>query len=393
MHRNSILFIITDFGSFNNFLSELCFSLIKKHDFKVSVICSSDKVIDFENKFDFASIGIRFHFVEIPRGYDILEQIRSSKKINSIIEIEQPDIIHAHFTTAIFTTLLLKKSKTKIWGTFHGLGFPVSKGFKKMMFIILEYFCFSRLEKIIVLNEIDFNSVPGKFRSHLLKNTCLGLGCDLKKFDKEKFSSNDKMNLKNEFKINKQFVLAFTGRFVYFKGFDIVAKLFIELSKKHNGIFKLILIGGRDKAHITGLKSEVEEQFFNHPDVISIGFTKEVNKYLSIVDLFVFPSKKEGIPISITEALAIGIPVVTFNSRGCNELVKDRYNGILIDDNLKKSEEINLFISAIEKLSKDKELYNILKTNAINDREDLSRENYIREHIDLYINSQNLDAR
>ena len=384
MHKNSILFIITDFGSFNNFLSELCFSLIKKHDFKISVICSSDKVIDFENKFDFESIGIHFHFVEIPRGYNILKQINASKQINSIIEIEQPDIIHAHFTTAIFTTLLLKKFKTKIWGTFHGLGFPVSKGLKKIMYIIMEYFCFSRLEKIIVLNEIDFINVPKSFRSRLIKNTCLGLGCDIQKFDKKNFSADMKSLLKKELKIDQQFILAFTGRFVYFKGFDIVAKLFIELSKKHNGLFKLILIGGLDKIHITGLKKEEEKLFFNHPDVISIGFTKEVNKYLAIVDLFIFPSKKEGIPISITEALVMGIPVVTFNSRGCNELVKDGYNGILIDENLHESEEINLFVKAIERLSDDKELYNMFRINALHDRENLSRENYINENINWY---------
>lgn len=384
MNKNSILFIITDLGSFNNFLSELCFSLIKKHDFKVSVICSSDKVIDFENKFDFDSIGIHFHFVDIPRGYNILKQINASKQINSIIEIEQPDIIHAHFTTAIFTTLLLKKFKTKIWGTFHGLGFPVSKGLKKMMYIIVEYFCFSRLEKIIVLNEIDFINVPKIFRSRLIKNTCLGLGCDIQKYDKNKFSEDKKFLLRKELKIDRQFILAFTGRFVYFKGFGILAKLFIELSKKHNGVFKLVLIGGIDKIHVTGLKKDEEKLFFNHPDVISIGFTKEVNKYLAIVDLFIFPSKKEGIPISITEALAMGIPVVTFNSRGCNELVKDKYNGILIDDNLDESEEVNLFVKAIEKLTNDKELYNMFRINAIHDRENLSRENYINETIGCY---------
>lgn len=380
MHSNKVLFIITDLGSFNNFLSELCLSLISNDGFKVSVICSSDRVINFENKFDYTSIGIRFYFVDIPRGYQIIKILSASKKINSIIEREKPNIILAHFTSTIFTSLLLKKIKTKIWGTFHGLGFPVSVGYKKLIYKIIEYFCFLRLDKIIVLNDVDFNSVPKIFKSRLIKINSLGLGCDLHKFDRNKFSNDEKLQLKNKLKISDQFIIAFTGRFVHFKGFNIIAKLFIKLSQKYNSKFKLILIGGMDPLHNSGLTKDEEDMLFDHKDVVKIGFTKDVSKYLSIVDLFVFPSKKEGIPICITEALAMGIPVVTFNSRGCNELVKNGYNGILIDTDYAQFEEINLFQNAIEKLYFDNELYMTFQINAINNREDLSRDNFIKEH-------------
>jgi glycosyltransferase involved in cell wall biosynthesis len=387
-HNSKILFIITDLGGFNNFLAELCEFLIQKNKFEISVICSETKIIDYEDKFDFTSVGIRFYFVDIPRGYNILKQIAASRIINRIISEEKPDIIHAHFTTAIFTTLLCKRKNTRIWGTFHGLGYVVSIGSRKIIFKLIEYFCFSRLKKIIVLNEMDYKIIPVKYRKRLIKS--IGLGCDLQKFDNNRFSISEKMILKQELEINKQFILAFTGRFVYFKGFHIIAKTFLELSKKYNFTFKLILIGGKDPIHISGLTDEEEKVFFDHPDVIEIGFTKDVNKYLSIVDLFVFPSKKEGIPISITEALTMGIPVITFNSRGCNELVKDGFNGILIKESPNVFEEVNLFINAVEKLFLDQNLYDLLKRNAINSRDKLSREHFINEQTEWYLENLNL---
>jgi glycosyltransferase involved in cell wall biosynthesis len=385
VHRNKILFIITDLGSFNNFLSELSIDLILNHGFEVSVICSEEKVINYENKSDFKLFGIRFHFIDIPRSYNIKKQLQSSKKINSIILTEKPDIIHAHFTTAIFTTLLLKKTKTKIWGTFHGLGYPVSKGINKIIFKVVEYYCFLRLEKIIVLNNLDLISVPIRYKGKLIKTRCVGLGCDLKKFNRDKFSISEKTRLKDSLNISTQFVLAFTGRFVHFKGFDILARVFIELSEKNKNSFKLILIGGRDIVHATGLSIKEEKVFFSHPDVLEVGFTKDVDQYLSSVDLFVFPSKKEGVPISITESLAMGIPVITFNSRGCNDLVKNLYNGILIDENPNQLVEISLIIKAIEKLSTEKGLYHALTTNAINSRDTLSRDNFINEQTEWYL--------
>ena len=385
MDVKNILLIITDYGSFNNFLSELSVYLNKEKTIKINVICSSTKVISYKDKFDYSLYDINFHFIDIPRNFNIIKQLKASKRINNIIDKEKPDIIHAHFTTAIFTTLILKKRDSIIWGTFHGLGFPVSTGYKKLVFMLIEYYSFYKLAKIIVLNNFDYESIPKVFKHKLLKHKCLGLGTDLNKFDIKKFSLEKKTSLKNKFNIENQFVLAFTGRYVSFKGFDIMAKAFTNLSEKYKNKFKLILIGGRDSIHTTGLSKNEENIFFNNPDLIEIGFTRDVNMYLSIVDLFIFPSKKEGVPISITEALAMGIPVTTFNSRGCNDLIEDRVSGILISENIGKAEAVKTFINTILELYTNKDLYNKFKQNIIKNRQELSRENFINEQTKLYL--------
>ncbi len=383
-HKNKIVFIITDFGSFENFISELCLFMVHQCHFDITVICSPKKVIDFEDKFDYKNESIKFNFVEIPRGFNIVKQLKASHKINQIINEVNPDLVHAHFTTGIFTTILLKKVNVEIWGTFHGLGFVVSKGLKKIVFYLIEILCFSRIDRIVVLNNEDFKNIPTRYLKKVFKQTSFGLGCNLNIFDRSNYSDKYKKELKKKLYAKKAFILAFTGRYVSFKGFDIVARTFLCLAAAYPNQFKIMLIGGLDSIHPTGLSKEEEDRFFKHKDVINIGFTNKVSDYLSIADLFFFPSTKEGIPISITEALAMGIPVLTFNSRGCNELVTHAYNGYLVNPSAEKSQIQKEFFKKIVYLYSNPSLLAELSSTALKNRDSLSRQNYINENIQWY---------
>src|SRR5690606_33277150 len=138
-----------------------------------------------------------------------------SKKIRGILENIDPDLVHIHFTTGIFTTLFAGRLKYKTLGTFHGLGFPVLSGIKKMIFGAVERFCFNRLDEIYVLNEVDYKAVRDLGYNNVVKYETLGLGCDLDVFNPENFSPEQKAALKAQLGISQDdFVFAYTGRFV-----------------------------------------------------------------------------------------------------------------------------------------------------------------------------------
>src|SRR5690606_21800614 len=153
-----IALIITDYGSFNNFLGDLAIRLTKDGH-EVSVITSELRVINIQDKFAYKAEGIRFFYAEFPRGFNPLSHYRASKKIRGTLESINPDLVHIHFTTGIFTTLFAGRLKYKTLGTFHGLGFPVLSGIKKMIFGAVERFCFNKLDEIYVLNEVDYKAV------------------------------------------------------------------------------------------------------------------------------------------------------------------------------------------------------------------------------------------
>lgn len=377
--------IITDYGSFNNFLGDLAIDLVRS-GYQVSVITSSLRVINIQDKFDYKGEGIEFYYVDFPRGFNPISHYRSSKKIHQILAQIAPDLVHIHFTTGIFTTIFSGRLKYRTFGTFHGLGFPVLTGIKKHIFGTVERFCFNRLDEIYVLNEVDLKAVKKLKYKNVHKYETLGLGCDLKVFDPSNYTEDQQNNLRSELGIKQtDFVFCYTGRFVNFKGYDIVIRSFIHLFNNYSNI-KLLLIGGKDPIHPTGLTEEESEIMESCKGIVPIGFTKDVAKYLSITDTFVFPSVKEGMPVCIIEALAMGIPVITANSRGCNEIIKDNYNGSVVDLDFGNWQDI---AKSMELLFKNPDVIEALKSNIVKDRKDYDRDRYVICEKRRYVHSTN----
>jgi len=377
-----ILLIITDYGSFNNFIGEVAVKLIGMGH-QVEVICSRTKVIDYEDKYPYQDLGINFHFISFPRSFNLLKQLWASRKIGEQIEKIKPDLINIHFTTAIFTTCLIGKPNFFTVGTIHGIGYPKMKGtLKRKIFEVVEKFCFKKLDQIYLINNFDFELVKELHPEKAYLYNSYGVGCDFKKFDPGSITEEVKADFRQRLGISpNDFVIAFTGRFVSFKGFDLVVRTMIDLSRntayKH---IKLLLIGGKDPAHATGL-TKVEEDFcLRNKQVLRVGFTADVNLYLSITDLFVFPSAKEGMPVCIMEALSMGVPVITSDSRGCSDLIKNEINGLLLTE----SPTVNEISHAILKLYGDREQLSRLKENALSGRDGLNRDMYVDDQIEIY---------
>src|SRR5665647_351145 len=105
-----IVFIITDYGSFNNFLGELARELVMNKN-EVHVICDKEKTINFKDKFPYSSLGIHIHYVDFLRSLKIISWVKTSVKIKKIIGKIEPDIVNLHFTTCIFISLLSGRIK------------------------------------------------------------------------------------------------------------------------------------------------------------------------------------------------------------------------------------------------------------------------------------------
>jgi len=377
-----ILLIITDYGSFNNFLSELAMQLVRAGN-EVHVLCSKLKVIKLDDKYAYQDYGITFHYIDFPRSFNILRQFATSKKIQQTIRSINPDLVNIHFTTGIFTTVLCGKLPYFTVGTIHGLGYPVIKSaVKKAIFQTVEKFCFRRLDQIYLLNEVDYKLVKEIHPGKAFKYQSFGVGNDLDKFDPFKLPKQTGNALRKKLLIKEDdFVLAYCGRFTSFKGFDKVIKAFNSLTNQYKlPDIKLIIIGGEDPIHSTGLNEKDHATYKQNESIIKIDFTSDVNLYLSIADVFVFPSAKEGMPVCIMEALSMGVPVITTNSRGCNDLVIHNFNGLLIED----KPGIADLRQAILKLYRNRNLLKSLSDNALASRNQYNRHNYVEEQMMAY---------
>jgi glycosyltransferase involved in cell wall biosynthesis len=89
----------------------------------------------------------------------------------------------------------------------------------------------------------------------------------------------------------------------------------------------------------------------------------------------------------------MGIPVITFNARGCNELVVDNYNGYLVNPSRNNMRNVKELFQQIITLFNNSELRSSFAKNAIMGRGKLARENFINENVDWYKTKFNLNDR
>jgi glycosyltransferase involved in cell wall biosynthesis len=130
--------------------------------------------------------------------------------------------------------------------------------------------------------------------------------------------------------------------FKFKKGINIVCSCRLSVEKgvirlinacsrllKENYDFNLIIIGdGPEKEKIQNaiLRNDISEK------VTLLGFKKNPYKYLNNCDFYVSPSYTEGFPLSIAEAVILGLPVISTECNGPKEILKDGEYGMLVEN-------------------------------------------------------------
>lgn len=74
-----------------------------------------------------------------------------------------------------------------------------------------------------------------------------------------------------------------------------------------------------------------------------LGYKNDIIKIMKSVDVFIFPSKREGLSVSLMEAIACGLPCIASNIRGNADLIENGVNGFLVNTN----EQYNKYIMLV----------------------------------------------
>lgn len=127
-----------------------------------------------------------------------------------------------------------------------------------------------------------------------------------------------------------EIVIGHVGRFFYQKNHEFIIDIFHKLSQK-NKSFKLMLIGTgnlEDK-----IKEKVKE--LNLQDkVLFLGNRNDVNELMQSMDIFLFPSHYEGLPVTLVEAQASGLPIIKSNNVPDQCKITPNVCSLSLDDNV-----------------------------------------------------------
>lgn len=124
--------------------------------------------------------------------------------------------------------------------------------------------------------------------------------------------------------------LVSVGRLCPSKGFEILIYVFSNLLQHYQDLTLTIYGEGAERQNLEELITSLNlQEKVNLP-----GTTQNIHEALTKADLFIFPSRYEGFPNAVCEAMAVGLPVIVSNCSGNVELVRDRIDGRLfpVDD-------------------------------------------------------------
>lgn len=262
------------------------------------------------------------------------ENFKAYKELQAIINRHQYQIIHCHTPMGgLLGRLAARKARklgTKVIYTAHGFHF--CKGAPLLNWIVyypIEKGLARLTDCLITINEEDYElAVQRKFGAKHIEHIH-GVGTDLTQF--KPISLKDKKEIRKSYGYNPDdFLLFYAAEFNKNKNQQMLIET-ISLLKKEVPNVKLLLAGEGslfDECRSQAKKFGVEK------NVHFLGFRKDIQSLLSISDVAVASSLREGLPVNVMEAMATGIPVVASDNRGHRELVLNNKNGwvIAIDD-------------------------------------------------------------
>lgn len=136
-------------------------------------------------------------------------------------------------------------------------------------------------------------------------------------------------NKSSSIKDNKSIQIVTVGRLTHIKGFDRLIWVIHQLVKKKNIPTKLQVIGEGEERHL--IQKQIKE--LQLEDIVCLSGFKE-NPYPSMnnADIFVCSSREEGFSLAISEAMIIGIPIISTNCSGPKELLENGKYGMLVNN-------------------------------------------------------------
>jgi glycosyltransferase involved in cell wall biosynthesis len=302
--------------------------------------------------------------IEMTRQITPVKDLISVYKLYRFFKKEKPFIVHTHTPKAGTVGMLAAKlaGVPNRLHTIAGLPLLEATGNKRKLLNFVEKVTYSCATKIYPnsfgLNEIIIQEKfcnPNKLK--VLGNGSTN-GIDTSFFNVEKYSQSENDALKKTLEIlPDDFVFVFVGRLVSDKGINELTEAF----KKLNSLFsntKLLLVGPLE-TELDPLLPETLKSIEENPNIISVGYQKDVRPYFAISNALVFPSYREGFPNVVMQAGAMGLPSIVSNINGCNEIIINKNNGIIIP----VKNTIAIF-DAMKKMVENVAFYNQLRENS-----------------------------
>lgn len=306
---------------------------------------------------------IKVEGINIERKISLIKDCRSLYNLYIFFKRKKPLIVHSITPKAGLLSMLaayFAKVPIRIH-IYTGLIFPYKTGFFQKILILMDKILCKCATNIYPEGEgVRQDLIKYKITSKPLNVLANGNvnGIDTSYFDSKLFSENEKQELRNKLNLqSNDFVFIFVGRLVSDKGVNELVDAFCQVCDKYNNV-KLLLVGSIE-SELDPLKKETINIINSNKKIISVGFQSDVRLYFAISNALAFPSYREGFPNVVMQAGAMELPSIVTDINGCNEIIIDGENGVIIPP-----KNIDALREKMELFLTDKTLVSKLKLKA-----------------------------
>lgn len=333
-------------------------SFMSRHYDVIAVSSDKERLVRFGNK-----EGVNVFHLELTRKITPLKDLVAVYGLYRFLQKQKPLIVHTHTPKAGIVGMMasyLAKTPLRLH-TVAGLPLMEATGIKRWILNKVERLTYKFATQVYPNSKGLYDFILAERFTSPRKLKLIGNGSsngiNTAYFNRELYSLDDRWNTKEALKIPKDdFVFIFVGRIVKDKGINELIEAFLKISNLKENC-TLLLVGPLEK-DLDPLKPATLEQIITHKKIISMGYQEDVRPFFACSDVLVFPSYREGFPNVVMQAGAMNLPVIATNINGCNEIITDNKNGLLIP-----KKNASAVYEAMFKLLNDEVLYQKLKSN------------------------------
>ncbi|WP_276482109.1 glycosyltransferase family 4 protein [Paraflavitalea pollutisoli] len=278
---------------------------------------------------------VRTAGVAMTRAITPVQDLKALWRLYCLFRKERPAIVHTHTPKAgLLGMMAARLAAVPIrMHTVAGLPLMEQKGMKRKVLELVErltYGCATRvypnstnLARFILNNRF---CTVGKVR--VLGNGSSN-GIDTEYFQCDEAMQSAAGSLRDKMGFGQHdFVYVFIGRLVKDKGIEELVAAFSTLQQRY-GHLKLLLVGPYEE-ELDPLSEETKASIQQNPAIVQVGFQQDIRLWLLAAQVLVFPSYREGFPNVPMQAGCMHLPSIVTDINGCNEIIQDRENGLVI---------------------------------------------------------------
>lgn len=355
--KKKLLYVLNIANKVNNF-SYTSMLAAQELDIEFHIAGNWSYASDEERIADEEKYGIKIHQIDFVRTPYHPENMKAYKQLKLLVKTEKYNFVHCNTPIGGVLGRLIGKKCNVEKIIYQAHGFHFYKGAPKINWLVyypVEKWLAHYTDALITINSEDFELAKAKL--NLRKNGKVyyvpGVGIDTSQYNLSEKSREEK---RREFGLGEDDIaLISMGDLIERKNYATAIR---SIAETNNPKLQYFICGkGPEEENLKALA----ESLGVAKQIHFLGFRSDIKELLAAADIFLFTTKQEGLPRSMMEAMASGLPCIASKIRGNTDLLDGTEGGYLCE-----STDYKDFAEKINILAKDKSLReNAGKSNLI----------------------------